>query len=279
MKTSIFRISSDTYVTPFFTKTSEDFNPKTDIREYYSLLPYNGNVLFIHVSEYRKESNQTLFYEDEMYFLKKYETEERSTLPLPDIVPLFLNHHFYAMHVCYIGISADKIDSIIDKYKEVTVGGTLNSQKFVHSMKYTDQFEIKDLHSDSLKNYRLNEDVKGLYGLLWYEGYVYYVGEIEFLKSYEHPGLIISFGDSVIRDYFSQEGIEHAPSLDINRIIIADPYNSYRIYSGCIGKADKGLVNKFTKEHSTLHAILLETDDAEYEVELKYSDQFEILSI
>lgn len=67
--------------------------------------------------------------------------------------------------------------------------------------------------------------------------------------------------------------------MDITRVIIADPYNSYRIYSDCIGKADKELVDKIIQEYPVLHAILLEIDDAEYGVELKYSGQFKILSI
>lgn len=279
MKHSTVRGTSDTYVTPLFSGKGYNINPETDIIGYYSLLEYKGYVLFVHVSEYLKENSQTLYYEDEMNFLKEYETEERSTLPLPEVIPLFLDHQAYAMHVCFTGISVNVMNSVIKGNHEVTVNGKLDEQKFTHIMKYTDRFEVKESHSDSLKNYILNEDVKGMYGLLWHEGYVCYVGEIEFLKPYEHPGLIISFGDSVIRDCFSQEGIEQAPSLDITRVIIDDPYNPYRIYTNCIGKADKELVTKVIEEHPVLHATLLETDDTEYEVELKYSDQFRIVCV
>lgn len=279
MKGNSVRGTSDIYVTPLFTGKGENINPETDIIGYFSLLEYKGHVLFVHVSEYLKENSQTLYYEDEMKFLKEYETEEKSTFSIPEVIPLFLDHQAYAMHVCFTGIPVNRMKSVIEENKEVTVSGEIGEQKFIHIMKYTDWFEVKESHSDSLKNYRLNEDVKGLYGLLWHEGYVYYVSEIEFLRPYEHPGLIISFGDSVIRDHFIQEGIEKAPSLDITRVIIADPYNSYRIYSDCIGKADEEPVTKAIQEHPILYATLLETDDTEYEVELKYSDQFEILSM
>ena len=279
MKNPITRGTSDTYVTPLFTGKSEIINPEMDIIGYYSLLKYKDHVLFVHVSEYLKENSQNLYYEDEMNFLKEYETEEESTLPLPEVIPLFLDQQTYAMHVCFTGIPVNVMDTVVRDHKEVTVNGKLDEQKFTHIMKYTDQFEVKELHTDSLKNYTLNKDVKGLYGLLWHEGYVYYVSEIEFLKPYEHPGLIINFGDSVIREHFSQEGIDHAPHPVIPRVIIADPYNPYRIYSTCIGKTDKEQVTEVIQEYPVLHATLLETDGTEYEVEMKYSDRFEIGSI
>lgn len=113
-----------------FSGKGENINPETDIICYYSLLEYKGHVLFVHISEYLKVSVQTLYYEDEMNFLKEYETEERSTLPLLKVFPLFLDHQVYAMHVCFTGISVNRMKSVIEENKEVTVTGKLGEQKF-----------------------------------------------------------------------------------------------------------------------------------------------------
>ena len=95
-------------------------------------------------------------------------------------------------------------------------------------------FIVQEQHFDILRNYNIKEDVKGLYGLSEKEGDVWFTGDIEFLKRYEHPGVIVDFRAEVFDDCFIRA--YNSSAMETNRIVIADPFNSYRHVWTYLGK-------------------------------------------
>ena len=142
-------------------------------------------------------------------------------------------------------------------------------------MKYVPaySFIVQEQHFDILRNYNIKEDVKGLYGLSEKEGDVWFTGDIEFLKRYEHPGVIVDFRAEVFDDCFIRA--YNSSAMETNRIVIADPFNSYRHVCTYLGKIRNHLTLSEVKERCPeIQAVIYETDNSCYSVNLEYSDHF-----